>query len=84
MLENLPLVQMKMTYLSKEISKYYRIYQSLQEAIQEDESNGMVRVFKSVYPGTTIFINFARMDILDIMNGTLFVQKGGNIQCQNI
>jgi hypothetical protein len=82
LLDKIPLLQMKLTYLSRELSKYSRIYQSVQQAISEDLSGGVIRVFKRVYPGTQITINLTTMQVTDILENVIFQDVGGKIQCK--
>lgn len=82
LLDQIPLLQMKLSYLSKELSKYSRMYQSVQKAIEGDLSGGFIRVFKKVYPGVKITINFTGMQITDIFENVIFEESGGRIECR--
>ncbi|HEX29895.1 TPA: DUF342 domain-containing protein [Candidatus Poribacteria bacterium] len=82
LLDQIPLLQMKLSYLSKELGKYSRMYQSVQKAIEEDLSGGFIRVFRKVYPGVKITINFTSMQITDMLEDVIFEESGGRIRCR--
>jgi len=78
-IENLPLMQLHLKHLSRELMKYTDRDKTLRKAINTRSKPGRIDAIKEICPGIMITINWTTLELKEHLENVTFFEQGGEI-----